>query len=461
MNQTSSKGELELIKTYNVGLRYPESLLSGFRDLMRRQQLLRFLLRLHSARFSSKQLKSFEELALTYSDPKLLAFEKLKSFNSLQQANETVVSSYASIFDDYFNFTDAQLLKELDRVNELIAGHKTQNRQLNSAAFSRSAVPTFKDLANPQPNEISLHDYEATANKSLKLMCSHINTFAMKNIDKLPETRDELIQIALNITKISKSQSKDHPYKAASAYLGSGRNIDQIAMEQMTGMMEVYQNTRSKVNYVSSLLYPEQEDTTDFSEVLPVLMTYYSLPRYFLWYVSKAWNVGLGWVRNTLVGWRRKVDTHLPVKFQVESLTALMKNLADHCKAHVSGEDALQVINHLQKRHILHLLHDPSIDLSLLLPKRLWRTYQTLKRKFKGWTPALQQEIDKHCTDISKEVFAQAGEQLCQSVEDTMKSLDPESIGYKTSRTFLKKLRLILANADHFRAVFQHYLPVA
>ena len=459
MNQTSSKGELELVKTYKVGLRCPESLLSGFRDLMRRQQLLRFLLRLHSARFTSKQLKSFEALALTYNDPKLLAFEKFKRFNSLQQANETVISRYASIFDDYFNFSDAQLLTELGRVKELIDGRKTRDGSLNSGTFSRSAVPTIEDLANPQPNDISLHDYETTANKSLKLLCAHINTFAMKNIDTLPETRDELIQVAVNITKISKSQLKAHPYKAASVYLGSGRNIDQIAMEQMTNMMEVYRNTRSKVNYVRSLLYPEQDAATDFSETLPVLMTYYSLPRHFLGYVSKAWNVDPDWVRNMLVGWRRKVDPHLPVKFQVESLTALMNDLADHSKAQITDEAELRVISLLQKRHVLHLLHESSVDLSPLLSKRLLLTYQTLKGQLRGWTPALQQEIHKHCTDISREVFVRAGEQLYQSVEDTMQSLDPKSIGYKNSRTFLKKIRLILANADHFRAVFKHCLP--
>ncbi len=240
-----------LLKTYKVGLRCPESLLSGFRDLMRRQQLLRFLLRLHSAGFSHKQLNAFEELALTYNDPRTLAFEHFKRFNSLQLANTLVMRRYKSLFDVYFSFSDAQLSMELERVNELIARSKNRNKSLNSGELSRDAVPTFIDPANPLPTEISLHDYETTANKSLKLLCAHINHFAVKNIDMLPETRAELIQCALATTQISKSQLKAHPYKAASSYLGSGRNIDQ------TGMMEVYRNTRNKVNYVKHLLFPE------------------------------------------------------------------------------------------------------------------------------------------------------------------------------------------------------------
>ncbi len=454
---TPSNGEL--LRTYKVGLRCSEGLLNGFRDLMRSQQLLRFLQRLHSDEFTSKQLKTFEELAHKYKDPRILAFEQFKRYNSLQQANELVISRYETLFDDYFSFSDLQLLEELERINTLIAEHKTQDGELNSSTFSKSAVPTFEDPANPQSIEISLHDYQLLANKSLKLICAHINTFAVKNIDKLPETRAELLQVALNTTKISKSQLKTHPYKAASAYLRSGRNIDQLAMEQMTGMMEIYRNTRNKVNYVKNLLYPEQDDTTDFSAALPVLMTYYSLPKYFLYYVSKAWNVDLGWVRNTLVGWRRKIDPHLPVKLQVEPLTALMNDLANHCKAQVTSEDELRVICLLQKRYVLHLIHKPSVNLAPLLPKQLWATYQALKMRIKGWTPVLQQEIAKQCTNISREIFVQAGEQLYQSVEDTMNSLDAGSIGYKNSRTFLKKLRLILDNADHFRAVFQHYLP--
>jgi hypothetical protein len=89
----------------------------------------------------------------------------------------------------------------------------------------------------------------------------------------------------------------------------------------------------------------------------------------------------------------------------------------------------------------------------------LWETYQQLKGRLTGWTPTLQQEIATHCTAISKGEFVWAGEQLYQSVEKHMQSLNPESIGYKNSRIFLKKLRLLLANADHFRAVFQKYLP--
>jgi len=281
----------------------------------------------------------------------------------------------------------------------------------------------------------------------------------VKNIDKLPEKRDALIQVALATTKISKSLLSARSYKAASAYLGSGRNIDQLAMEQMTGMMEVYRNTRNKVDYVRNLLYLKQDDVTDFSAVLPILMTYYSLPKYFLYYLAKAWKVDLGWVRNTLVGWRRKIDPHLPVKFQVESLTAVMNELANHCKAQVTSEDELRVIGLLQKRHVLHLIQDPSVDLAPFLPKQLWAAYQALKMRLKDWTPTLQQEIAIHCTNISGEVFVQAGEQLCHSVEQTMNSLDAVSIGDQNSRTFLKKLRLILANADHFRAVFKYYLP--
>ncbi|MFX1518892.1 MAG: hypothetical protein ACFFCD_03075 [Promethearchaeota archaeon] len=449
----------ELLRTYKVGLRCPESLLIEFRDLMRRQQVLRFLQRVHCKRFTSKQLKNFEGLAQKYQNPKIVAFEQFKRYNSLQQATEFVISQYETLFDDYFSCSGSQHLAEIGCINARIAEHTTQDGELRANAVSKSAVPTFEDPANPKPTEISVHDYQLLANKSLKLICAHLNTFAVDNIDKLPETREELIQVALTTTKISKFQLNTRPYLAASAYLGSGRNIDQLAIQQMTAMMQVYRNTRNKVDYVRNLLYPEQDDATDFSAVVSILMSYYSQPKYFLYYLAKAWKVDLGWVRNTLVGWRRKVDPHLPIKFQVEPLTTLMIELADHCKAQVSSKDVLRVIGLLQKRHILHLIHEPSIDLAPLLPKGLWATYQALTMRLKGWTPALQQEIHKHCTDIGEEVFVQAGEQLYHSVEQNMNSLDAGSVGYQNSRSFLKKLRLILTNTDHFRAVFHYYLP--
>ncbi len=144
---TPSTGEL--LRTYKVGLRCPESLLIEFRDLMRRQQVLRFLQRVHSKGFTSKQLKNFEGLAHHYKNPRRLAFEQFKRYNSLQRANERVISQYETLFDSYFSCSGNQLLTEIKRINALIAEHNIQVGELHASRFSKSEVPTFEYPASP------------------------------------------------------------------------------------------------------------------------------------------------------------------------------------------------------------------------------------------------------------------------------------------------------------------------
>jgi len=141
---TSSTGEL--LRTYKVGLRCPESLLMEFRDLIRRQQVLRFLQRLHSKGFTPKQLKTFEELAHHYKDPKILACEQFKRYNSLQRANERVITQYENTFDDYFSCSATQLLAEIERINARLLSIKLRRGNYMLVDSQRVQFPLLRTL---------------------------------------------------------------------------------------------------------------------------------------------------------------------------------------------------------------------------------------------------------------------------------------------------------------------------
>ena len=341
----------EIFRTYKAGLRVPESLLVDFNTLMKRQQVLRFLYKKHLGKINEKHLRKFEKISKKFNNPRIRAHEEFKIFNNFQNASENVLVKYKLIFNECYNSSLSQVKIDLNQINEDIAILKIQDSRLNSREFKREDIPTFKDVANPRPSEISLHDYQSNANRSVKLICTHLNNFAVNNIDKLPETRDELITIAMKKTKMSHDSLARYPYKAASAFLGTGRNMDQIALEQMTSMMEVYRDMKGKVKRVKELLYQDNDETLNFSNVMPVLMTYYSISPHFLKYLARAWNVDLKWVRNTIIGWRRKIDPFLPLKFQIEQVSKLMKKVADYCRSWASSEDDIKKIGRLQKRH--------------------------------------------------------------------------------------------------------------
>ena len=82
--------------------------------------------------------------------------------------------------------------------------------------------------------------------------------------------------------------------------------------------------------------------------------------------VAEAWGTSPGWVRNTTVGWRRKLD-RLPAfqtvfpYFQLEAVTAQTAALHDEVKRLLArtplwGKAAKQVLHILQKERLVHLL---------------------------------------------------------------------------------------------------------
>ena len=101
--------------------------------------------------------------------------------------------------------------------------------------------------------------------------------------------------------------------------------------------------------------------------MLPVYLTFYSVPIHFRNYLAEAWQVDAQWVRNTLVGWRRKVDPLLPPKVRIEPLTTFMEALARHCGQFCRDERDLKILGILQRKHVLHLL-PTQIPLTALLP---------------------------------------------------------------------------------------------
>lgn len=448
-----------VVRAYKVGLREPESLLAPFTALTREQQVLSFLLKWHNAAFTVRQQTRVPTLAESFPATDEDGFEAFQRYATLHGAPIAVLGIYERHFMNYFPQTPAQLHKALQEVRAAIAQQKVQNTKLAMPNFTKSDLPTFRDPANPLPSEISLHDFQFQANRSMKMIGAHLNQFAETHIDQLPTTRTELIQVAATHSRMAEHNLERYPYKAASIYLGTGSNLDQMALAQMTTMMEVWRDMRDKVEFAKQLLFPTSDGAPDFSEHVPVLLSFYSVPVRLLKYLAATWHVELGWVRNTLVGWRRKIDPCLPAPLQIEPVTALMVDLAAHCQKYAQSEDERKVIGRLQRKHLLHLLHVPGLDLSGVLKERLRGAYPQLRRHVPPYPRTLQQQIGEHATDVRGHAFEQGAETFLQHVQENLQTLPPGSKVHSNTKTFLKKVQLILKHWKAFRPVFQHSFP--
>ncbi|MFX1295513.1 MAG: hypothetical protein ACFFD2_11780 [Promethearchaeota archaeon] len=437
----------------------PESLLAPFTALTREQQVLRFLLKWHDAVFTVRQHTRAPSLAGPFPAIVEDGFKAFKRYATLHGAPATVLATYERHFQRYHSRPPALLHKALREVQAAIAQQKAQNARLAAPDFTGSDLPTFRDPANPLPSEISLHDFQFQANRSLKMIAVHLNQFAATHIDQLPTTRTELIQVAATHSRMAKHNLERYPYKAASIYLGTGSNLDQMALAQMTTMMEVWRAMRAKVEFVRHLLFPSGNGAPDFSEHVLGLASFYSVPTPLGKYLATAWGVEFGWVRNTLVGWRRKIDSFLPTPLQIEPVTALMVDLAAHCLKYAGSEDEQKVIGRLQRKHLLHLLPIPALDLSGVLKERLRDPYQQLKRRVPPYPRPLQKRIGAHATDVSGRPFEQGAKTLLQRVQENLQTLPPGSTARSNTLTFLKKVNLLLKHWKAFHPMFQHYLP--
>ncbi len=451
-----------VLHTYKVGLRAPEGLIEPITALVRKCQVLRFLRRRQEDRFTAKQKARLSQLQNRSADPRIQAFEEFKLLNTVGQAPETLIATYQQLFQVYSTLSGSQLQGEYTRVKIAFANHKTKKPQLGAVRFERADVPQFQDSANPLPSEISLHDYEYLASRSVKLICAHLNRFAVEHIDRIPTDREDLIaQAAAANPNLNVRFLRQHPYKAASIVLGKGANLDQMALEPMLGMLEVYGDLQEKVQTVNALLFPPLGGLNgpDFSDVSPVLLLYYSIPVPFLAYLATRWKVERQWVRNTLVGWRRKIDPDLPVQLQLEAVGSLMGQLAAYCRPYARSSETQQVLFLLQLHHVLHLLQEPGIDLRPLVPESLHAAYAQLRRAVPAFPSALQAAIQTQTTSFSSAQLQRGGAQFKARLEAVLKGLPADSPRVQPLRTLLHKIEVVLQQLERMAGLFAHYVP--
>lgn len=422
-----------VMRTYKTGLKLPASLLDPFNELVQKREVIQFLLKKHTKRFSKKQLQKLSGFASKFKGLKNLKWESFKIHKNLQFSSQSTIVKYKTIFMKYLSLSQQELEVLLQKNKNNIDFYKRNDLIFNSNLSLKGVI---KDPANPTSTEISLSDYQNISRKYFKHLCGNSHKYALNNIKALPN--DE------NLTE-----------RKVTALLGNGDNHLHSVSAQMATMMNVNKDMRKKLEYVRSLL--RDTNGTDFQDLIPIYVSYYSVPNHFRKYLSKVWYVDSQWVRNTLVGWRRKLDPHLPKKMRVEPLTQLMAELASYCKEFCQTEDETKVIGILQKKHVLHLCNT-EISLISLIPKKLIDSYTKLKEKIE-LSNEITKKIDTFTSNISKDRIIGWSVKLKNKIAEEIRNLDKISVRYKRSITFLNKLDMLIKNIDEFKELLQNYLP--
>jgi hypothetical protein len=433
----------EHLRTYKVGLKVPESLVKRQNQLIIEREIIHFL---RNSYFEKNKCTLFSK--------------------KLRYANASILSKYTQVYKKYKNYSLKELTKRLKNNRNCINSLQKNNPLFSSNSFTKKDIPKFiykkngvSNFYTPTSQEISLHDYQYVANKSLKLICKHLNTLIIDNITSIPSLKEELLRDAFTRCQeegrsYSKRQLQSRFEIALSCVTGIHSNLGRTAFYQLGIALKGYFDLRQKVHIVSNMI------RKDFIEIIPVLLTYYSIPRHFILYLSKLWNVDAHWIRNTLVGWRRKLDSLLPQKFQIEGLNELFIELANYYQQYAVTNEEVKVIGRLQKKHILHLLSHKNIDLCVLLPKQLRKAYINLQERIKPLPPELKSSLEQYLILIDKNEFKKAAFQLIDKVEHAMVQFPFNSSPYKNCQTFLRKIQAIIEyiDAPPMKELLQNYV---
>jgi hypothetical protein len=425
----------EVVRTYKTGLKLPTSLLDPFNQLVREREMLQFLLKFPTARFSKKQSQKLSEAAANYSYPAKQKWACFKVHKNLSQASEAIRSEYWQIFRNYAGWPRKKLEGLLQANQQKIAFFKRNELQYDATLHLKGLI---QQPAKPDPTEISLRDYQTLARQYLKQLCGISRNYAAENIERLP------LDEPLTERKVT-------------TLLGRKANHLHSVATQMATMMNVGNDSRRKVEYVKALFQTDGDNGVDFRDVVPVYLAFYSVPIHFRNYLAQAWQVDAQWVRNTLVGWRRKVDPRLPMKVRIEPLTAFMEDLARYCGKFCRNEQEMKIIGRLQKKHVLHLLPTKT-PLKALLPPQYRLAFDDLREKI-VFSQEIWEKIEEVTSSIDLALFAQLTEELSRKIREDLAALEEPSLRFKRTLTFLRKLDLLQAHMAAFPDLLRYYLP--
>ncbi len=432
-------------RTYKTSLRAPASLVGGISGLVAEREVLRYL----------------EAVPGGDCD----GFSRRKP--GLERAAASVGVRYRAAIEIWQHCTPQEIEAALDANGRAIARLKARGPAFSGkVSFTRDTIAAASGTATPGPADISLHDYCCLAGESLKMTCAHVDSIAREVALLLPTSADELVaaasaNAASSGSAISEGSLRKYPEKAIAHYLGRHGNVELTAFEQVAAMMEVYRDTRAKVGITRELLVGG-DGGNDFTSVVPALLYTCTAPRHFSTYLARAWHVEPGWVRNALVGWRRKVDGLLPASCQAEPLPAAFGALAGRAKEIAGGDEAqVKVIGILERKRVLHLLHR-GVDLSPLLGAELHPAFEQLRAKAmtsSEWHAGVVEHITNHETCFSMDALATAAASLSRAVEVMMATFPAGSAAARNCQSFIAKVDEIVPALPEIAPYIQHYLP--
>ena len=418
---------------YKTGLKPPDSLSGPFNTLIRKREVIKFLIKGKN----KNQRKTFWD-----SDK----FKNLPDGIRLLYKNE---------LNKYGRASERELKLALKYNNGEIARFLKKEEKYRREMNTENLPPKFIDVAAPSVSEISLSDYKYLTIKALKQYCYFTKQYINERLNQMPGSFDDLISQAYTNakqrdpnTKYTHSKFQKRPENAMTELLGNKGNYCHPAIYHLGNAYKAFGRTIEKLEDFRSLIFPAPNSSTGFEDIAPILCFTYSVPRHLMNYLRAKWDISdANWVRNLIVGFRRKLDGTLPPYMQIESQTAWMDELYNELLPKASNDEEIKILNYYYRRRLLHIFSDRNgPDLSCILPKPLIPHYKKLSDNIPR---DLFERYEKFLLNPEPERVKSALVSKITEIEGKLENMTDGSRSYSNTKTFLNKLNAINNSFDY------------
>ncbi len=250
-----------------------------------------------------------------------------------------------------------------------------------------------------------------------------------------------------------------------------GKFLSLTFVKHIKPLLLAYRDTIWKVKTFFNYL-----DDFELRETIATFLTFGQVSGFLRTVISNRWR-GLStvWIRDTLVGWRRKLEKSFPKNLQLDSITRAFNTLGDYLRRFKPDTNFYRVISTLERFKMLHLLNNTEYDFDSILNSLEAKKGLdiTKTRRFQEYLSKFnKKKLFQYSTKISFNDLEYGISTFLDHVNENLKRVEDDNrkntASYKNIKSFRKKieyLRRELTEEKQIRKkythIFEHYFAGA
>ena len=373
---------------------------------------------------------------------------------NITKASITLIKNFYRIFNSYKTLSKDSLIIEKRKIDCCIENCKeniqARRMELKNAVltlnthFNRQAVDMFKFIKKIYGNSSGI---------GLKLT-QYLNSVGNKYWF-FSEEKGKYVKLFISAYRLHNNNED------------KGKFLPLTFDKHIKPLLLAYRDSIWKVKRFFNYL-----DDSELREPIAIFLTFGQVSGFLRTIISNRWRrISTVWIRNTLVGWRRKLEKSFPKNLQLDRFNRVYHTLGDYLRKFKTDTNLHRIISTLERFKMLHLLDNTDYDFDSILnsleaKKGLdiikTREFQEYHFKFN------KSNLFQYSTQITYMDLKYGISTLLDDVNKNLKRLENKNrkntISYKNTITFRNRIEFLRGELieekqikKKYRQIFEHY----